>query len=200
MWSQHPKIAKRWEKETPKGKKLPKYVRKKKSMKESILDIANTWLDEDYISEVDEDPRVTALVNSSKSNTSPKGKAPAQIKAALVQAKKDSETNSQVQTLHKKMETLKNDKEKQKIAYQIQDIITDLAKKKLGIKTVVDEDSAAAITTSSLGGNTDGVPDVKSAEFKAKWPYGEGSPMVKRNLPKKKKAKDVVDKFLKDYK
>jgi hypothetical protein len=26
LYSQHPEIAKRWEKETPKGKKLPKYV------------------------------------------------------------------------------------------------------------------------------------------------------------------------------
>jgi hypothetical protein len=25
LYSQHPDIAKRWEKETPKGKKLPKY-------------------------------------------------------------------------------------------------------------------------------------------------------------------------------
>ena len=27
MYSQHPAIAKRWEKETPKGKKLPKHVK-----------------------------------------------------------------------------------------------------------------------------------------------------------------------------
>ena len=28
MYSQHPRIAARWEKETPKGKKLPKRVKK----------------------------------------------------------------------------------------------------------------------------------------------------------------------------
>ena len=29
MYSQHPDIAKRWEKHTPKGKKLPRYVKRK---------------------------------------------------------------------------------------------------------------------------------------------------------------------------
>lgn len=30
LYSQKPEIAKKWEKETPKGKKLPKYAKKKK--------------------------------------------------------------------------------------------------------------------------------------------------------------------------
>ena len=30
LWARHPEIAKRWEKHTPKGKKLPKHVKDKK--------------------------------------------------------------------------------------------------------------------------------------------------------------------------
>ncbi len=30
LYAKHPDIAARWEKETPKGKKLPKHVKKKK--------------------------------------------------------------------------------------------------------------------------------------------------------------------------
>lgn len=33
MYANDPKMAKRWEKETPKGKKLPSKVKKKKSTK-----------------------------------------------------------------------------------------------------------------------------------------------------------------------
>lgn len=29
MWANHPEMAKRWQKETPKGKKLPMYVKPK---------------------------------------------------------------------------------------------------------------------------------------------------------------------------
>jgi len=32
MYAKHPKIAKRWEKETPKGKKLPRYAKKTKTL------------------------------------------------------------------------------------------------------------------------------------------------------------------------
>jgi hypothetical protein len=31
MYSEHPEMAKRWESETPKGRKLPKKVKRKKS-------------------------------------------------------------------------------------------------------------------------------------------------------------------------
>ena len=33
MWANHPDMAKRWEAETPKGKKLPEHVKKKKGKK-----------------------------------------------------------------------------------------------------------------------------------------------------------------------
>lgn len=35
MYSQHPEIAKEFEKKTPKGKKLPKHVAKKKKSKKT---------------------------------------------------------------------------------------------------------------------------------------------------------------------
>lgn len=38
MYSQKPEMAKEWEKETPKGKKLPKYAPKKKKKKKSHAD------------------------------------------------------------------------------------------------------------------------------------------------------------------
>ena len=33
MWATHPEMAKRWEKETPKGKKLPEKVKRKPKRK-----------------------------------------------------------------------------------------------------------------------------------------------------------------------
>lgn len=43
MHARHPEIAKRWEKHTPKGKKLPKYAKKKHTLKDEFehnLDMA----------------------------------------------------------------------------------------------------------------------------------------------------------------
>jgi len=36
MYARHPKIAKKWEKHTPKGKKLPKKIKKEKTAKEAF--------------------------------------------------------------------------------------------------------------------------------------------------------------------
>jgi hypothetical protein len=36
MWATHPEMAKKWERHTPKGKKLPKKVKKKS---ENIIDL-----------------------------------------------------------------------------------------------------------------------------------------------------------------
>ena len=50
MHARHPKIAKRWEKHTPKGKKLPKKVKKKKTKKESfelLVDLALELIEDD---------------------------------------------------------------------------------------------------------------------------------------------------------
>lgn len=35
LYSQHPEIAKRWEKETPKGRKLPKRAKRKAKVRHS---------------------------------------------------------------------------------------------------------------------------------------------------------------------
>ena len=51
MYANKPKMAKKWEKHTPKGKKLPKKVKKKKRVKkenfERLLDQALGLLDEE---------------------------------------------------------------------------------------------------------------------------------------------------------
>jgi len=57
MYANDPEMAKEWEKETPKGKKLPKYAPKKKKKKKSSLDyrsyIVKTAADEARMQAID---------------------------------------------------------------------------------------------------------------------------------------------------
>jgi hypothetical protein len=43
MWATHPEMAKKWEKHTSKGKKLPKKVKKKKANFDLILKLAEKF-------------------------------------------------------------------------------------------------------------------------------------------------------------
>ena len=199
------KIGKKKVREFDKASKgmtdLPYHVKKKKkkSIKEEIMDRANRWLDED---EDIQESIIDSLMAASK------GKSEQTVKDTIEKAKgllvntpeHKAATNSKIMG-----------QAKQKAQAALDAKVIDKTKALLGISTsqVVGEDSAGAMTTTSIGSPTavDGSPvqGKNSSLFYAKWPFGEGSPMLKRNTVrkdkkvKKMKSESYVDELLDSF-
>ena len=174
FYSQLPKLAPEWEKETPEGK-LPKYVRKtkkkkRKTMAEQTIDTANRFLGEEEV-----------VSPEAISVSQVKGKNPAVVDKEIAKIREDMKKDSLYIKAH---DSKTQPQQRDKMLADWNKKVNDRIRQKYGLKkTVALEDDAGGVAPSSPAITTTSINNPSSDARFGSSVYASKMGMQKRRVP-----------------